>query len=102
MQQNDRQLGWRRCSRDGTYFGECVWPIGWWVTPLSGLRLRLVTVGDSTRTERLSVQEPQRMDAHMLKYTRPLPKGERKYKKAELIYQAMLKQRVCQLPDAVL
>ena len=71
-------------------------------TPLSQMLLRLVTVGDSTRTERLSVQELQGMNAHMLKYTRPLPKGERKYKQAELIDQAMLKHRACQLSDSVL
>ena len=64
--------------------------------------LWLVTVSNSTRTECLSVQELQRMDAHLLKYTRPVPKGKRKYKKAELIYKAMLKQRVCQLAYAVL
>ena len=66
------------------------------------MHLRLVTVGDSTRTERVSVQELQRMDAHLLKDTRPLPKGKREYKKAELIYQAMLKHRVGQLSYAVL
>ena len=64
--------------------------------------LRLVTVGDSTRTEGLSVQELQSMDAHLLKYTRSLPKGKRKYKKAELIDKAVLKHGVCQLSYAVL
>ncbi len=38
----------------------------------------------------------------MLKYARPLPKGKRIYKNAELIYKAMLKHRVCQLSYAVL
>lgn len=69
---------------------------------LSGMLLRLVTVRDSTRTERLSIQELQSMYAHIFKYTRPLPKGKRKYKNAELIYQAMLKHGVCQLSYAVL
>ena len=64
--------------------------------------LQLVTVGDRTRTERLRVQEFQAIEAHMLKYTRPLPKGKRKYKKAELIHKAMLKHCVCQLAYAVL
>ena len=44
-----------------------------------GRRLRLVTVGDSTRTESLRVQELQRVDTHMFKDTRPLPKGKGKY-----------------------
>ena len=60
----------------------------------SRFHLWLITVGDGTRTERLRVQQLQRMDAHLLKYPRSLPKGKRKYKNAELIQQAVLNSKV--------